>query len=297
MKMNVLLLMGGGKAELAKKAKVAPGFETALKARVEPTKESAKEQGKERPAKDEKKARLTSSSEEALLVSRALVNHARPAPLVGTKPQEPKVEHAKIGADQLATRVKGQAEHARVTPPAEAKKAARVSDAEPELKEHARGEEPLLQTGTTQAAAPAAEPFHIEAPQALKDAAPLAQVAPMMLDDASVRAVLMPNIARVSMNTGEAGELKLQLKVHDGITDVRATGPAAQLFESRQGELRVALAREGLALGHFDLTQSDSQQRHAERPDFDPAAPTARRATSSSTADTATEDGRVHVKV
>ena len=45
--------------------------------------------------------------------------------------------------------------------------------------------------------------------------------------DASVRAVLLPTVARLSMDTGEAGRLNVQLKVQDGVTDIRAAGPAA----------------------------------------------------------------------
>ena len=80
------------------------------------------------------------------------------------------------------------------------------------------------------------------------------------MDDPSLRIVMLPTVARMSLDTGENGRLNLQLKVRDGVTELQATGPATQLLESRQGELRVALAKEGLALGHFDLTQSGSQQ-------------------------------------
>jgi flagellar hook-length control protein FliK len=116
-------------------------------------------------------------------------------------------------------------------------------------------------------------------------------------EDPSLRIALMPNVARVSIDTGEAGRVSVQLKVNDGIAEVRASGPGAQLLEQRQGELRVALAHEGLAMGHFDLTQSGGQQRN-ERPEpvdrGQQSARAAPRATSST--DSAPGDGHLHVK-
>jgi hypothetical protein len=264
--------------------KAAPGFESMLNAESR------------RPA-DEKKPRAVSSTDEALLVSRALTPHARPTPLIVTKPTELKVASASIVGqkavtlDQLASRSKEQHAPQRVTGPTEKKRAAE----EPKKTQ----EEPVLaaQVNTPPAAAAAAEPFRLEAPPAIKDAAPLAPVAPLMNEDPSLRVVLLPTIARMSMDTGDAGRINVELKVQNGITELRATGPAAQLLEARQGELRVALAKEGLALGHFDLTQSGQQQRgHGDRSEFELSAPPTARRLSTSHNDLATEDGRVHVK-
>ena len=301
MKIDVLQFLGAKKGESAHKAKAAPGFEAALHAEAP---RASRTQGSQE--RDEKKPRAATGTEEALLVARGLTVHARPAPtpLIVTKQPELKdakttktVEptmHKAVTLDQLATRSKVQHEPARVTGPTEKKPVrGELRETGKELK---KGEEPILATATPtmNATASAAEPFRIEAPAAIRDAAPLAPLAPQMMDDPSLRIVLLPTVARMSMDTGENGRLNLQLKVRDGVTEVQATGPASQLLESRQGELRVALAKEGLALGHFDLTQSGSQQRH-ERPELDPSAPpTARRATSSQ--DPATDDGRVHVK-
>ena len=304
MKIDVLHFLGAKKGEAAHKGKPAPGFEAALHA--EAPRASRAQAPQER---DEKKPRAATGTEEALLVARGLTVHARPAPtpLIVTKQPELKdtkaartiepTMHKTVTLEQLVSRSRVQHEPARVTGPAEKKPVRGELTREPG-KELKKGEEPLLATGTPtlNATSPAAEPFRIEAPSAIRDAAPLAPLAAQMMDDPSLRIVLLPTVARMSMDTPENGRLNLQLKVRDGVTEVQATGPASQMFEARQGELRVALAKEGLALGHFDLTQSGSQQQRHERPELDPSAPpTARRATSSSQ-DPATDDGRVHVK-
>lgn len=324
MKIDVLQLLAGKKAESARKGKPpAPGFENLLRAEAP----RAGHTPAQRPEREEKKPRAASTgTEEALLVSRSL-NHARPAPLFVTK--QPELKGAKdpkdtrdvkgapraageaptqkaITLDQLVNRAKLQHEPARVTAPGE-KKPTRgevtrgeevtreVTRERPRELKHAEDPAPTLAPASAVVAAPASETFRLEGPPALKEAAPLAPLAPLITDDPSLRIVLLPTIARMSLDAGDAGRLNVQLKVQDGITEVRASGPASQMFEARQGELRVALAKEGLALGHFDLTQSGSQQRHGERPDleFSPP-PTARRAAGSP--DLAIEDGRVHVK-
>ncbi len=300
--MKLDALMGPEKrAEAGRKQnKPAAGFEMILRAADEP-------KAKTRPASsgvDEKKPPAVSSTDEALLVSRALTPHARPALLIVTKTPElkapaptlaPVTAQKAVTLDQLAIRSKEQHAPARVTGPAEKPHSRRDEVAH----EKKKPEDPMLTAppaAPTAAPVATAEPFRIEAPPAIKDAAPLAPLAPVMNDDPSLRVVLLPNVARMSMDTGEAGRINVELKVHNGITELRATGPAAQLLESRQGELRVALAKEGLALGHFDLTQSGSQQRHGgDRADLEVSPPpTARRAAKST--ELATEDGRVHVK-
>ncbi|MDP2271448.1 MAG: flagellar hook-length control protein FliK [Archangium sp.] len=312
MKLDALMGLGKKLEAGRKQNKPAAGFETLLRAADEPRGKPARA-APSPAAADEKKPRAMSSTDEALLVSRALSPHARPAPFIVTKPTElkapvapgapaakPVTAQKAVTLDQLAIRANDQHAPARVTGPTE-KPQSRRDEVRPDKK---KSEEPVLNAPAPASAAPtnaaplvAAEPFRIEAPPALKDAAPLAPLAPVMNEDPSLRVVLLPNVARMSMDTGEAGRINVELKVQNGITELRATGPAAQLLESRQGELRVALAKEGLALGHFDLTQSGSQQRHggSDRADLEGSPPpTARRATSST--ELATEDGRVHVK-
>jgi hypothetical protein len=116
-----------------------------------------------------------------------------------------------------------------------------------------------------------------------------------MLEDPTLRVVVLPTIARVNVDTGDQGSVSLQVKVQDGVTDIRATGPAASLFEARQGELRIALANEGLALGHFDLGQSDSGAR---RERFEPPEERERlpRRAPVRIASTTRSDGRLSVK-
>lgn len=291
MKVDVLQFFPAGKAEGGKKAKAAaPGFQAALEQRLD------------KPKAEKKQLRPTvaTTADELLLVSRAATPAAHPAPLIGTKPAALKVEPAKLGAQQLSVRAHGAAEHQRVADPMHEKKSKPAPEPKREREaklESTRDEpKPELASAAPTAATPViTEPFKLEAPARLEEARPLAPEAPLMLDDASLRAVLLPTVARVSLETPDAGRLNVQLKVQDGVTEVRATGPAAQLLEARQGELRVALAQEGLALGHFDLSQGGHQP--AERPELEQSAPTARRsAGGESTSSTVAEDGRVHVK-
>ncbi len=246
--------------------------------------------------------------QESLALAPTLVSPFRLMPVIDTNTSFPKSAHEKVSPlavqiqksatlDQLAARAKSQLEPvARVSSEPDEKKTGRVGPLKKEVVKEERKTDEIPALKTEAAPTPvASEPLKTEAPPAIRDAAPLAPLAPLMMEDPSLRVVLLPTIARLSLDTGEAGQLNVQLKMHDGVTDVRASGPAAQLLESRQGEIRVALAKEGLAMGHFDLTQSGSQQRHAERPEFETSPrPTAPRATH--VPETATEDGRVHVK-
>ena len=110
---------------------------------------------------------------------------------------------------------------------------------------------------------------------------------------------MLPNVARLNVETQDSGTLSLQVKVHDGVTDIRAAGPAASLVEARQGELRLALAHEGLALGHFDLTQSDhqgaSQQRFEPHDEREPL-PRRTHVRPESSSSTTRAEGRLSVK-
>lgn len=138
-----------------------------------------------------------------------------------------------------------------------------------------------------------AEPVGAAAPP------PLPNVAPALLEDPSLRVVVLPNIARVHVETSDGGSLSLQVKVHDGVTDIRAGGSAALLVDARQAELRLALAHEGLKMGTFDLAQSDSGSRHHQpHAPAEPPAPPRRAAPppSPSTAPLLRADGRLSVK-
>ena len=118
-----------------------------------------------------------------------------------------------------------------------------------------------------------------------------------MLEDPSLRVVVLPNLARVNVETADQGSLSLQVRVQDGVTDIRATGPAAPMVEARQSELRVALANEGLSLGRFEFGQSDSNNRRErfETPDDRDTLP--RRAPArAATSQTLRADGRLSVK-
>lgn len=308
MKIDALLAAAGKKADPKKKGQVpAAGFD-ALLSSSSPELRTGRTSPAPAPA-NEKKARAVTGTEEALLVSRTLA-HSRPVPFIDTKlvslkpearPAAEAVAQAARGPvtlDHLATRAKAQHEQVRVTGPSEKKPARAESLQELAAEAPARDERKTEVLPTAQLATPppAAEPFRLEA--AGPAAAPLAPVAPLLLDDPAARVVILPHVARMSVDTGDGGQLNVQVKVRDGIAELTAAGPASQLLELRQGELRVALAKEGLALGHFDLTQSGQHHQPAERHDPDPAgAPQQRRgAQRSSTPDTVAEDGRVHVR-
>jgi hypothetical protein len=96
---------------------------------------------------------------------------------------------------------------------------------------------------------------------------PLPQVAAAHLEDPSLRVVVMPNIARLNVETNDGGSLALEVRVHDGVTDVRASGTGAMVAEAQQGALRLALAHEGLTLGQFTLAQSDADSSKHQRPE------------------------------
>ena len=169
-----------------------------------------------------------------------------------------------------------------------------------EEREAARDERPALasplltpmQTATNAGSRPT-EPTAIAAPP------PVPFVAPAHLDDPSLRVVVLPNIARMNVETQE-GSLSLQVRVHDGVTDVRASGAGAMLVDARQGELRLALAHEGLTLGQFDLTQSDSgsSSRHQrpETPDEQGSTTRHRPTLRPQLTTTLRADGRLSVK-
>lgn len=307
MKVDLSSLLGAKRADAAaRKGKAAPGFEALLR-----DTEGGKAPARQPASADEKKPRSITGTEEALLVARTLPPAARPAPLIVTKSQDlkgaakaPAAVEARtaVTVEHLATRAKAVHEHQRVTAPTEKRatrtEAVRELPLEAPTRESKKLDEPTPpQLAAPQAAPQVNEPFHLEAPPPVQDARPLAPVAPLVLDDPSARVVLLPTVARMTLDTGDAGLLNVQLKVRDGVTELTAAGPAAPLLEARQGELRVALAREGLALGHFDLTQSGSQHRHAERPDPEALPTTRRPAATPSSPEHAPEDGRVHVKV
>jgi hypothetical protein len=83
----------------------------------------------------------------------------------------------------------------------------------------------------------------------------------------------------VTVDAGDAGAIGLHLRVRDGVADVRIDGLAAPVAEARAGELRAALAREGLALGtlHTSLPDRGGGHEHAERRGDDDAGAAAPR--------------------
>ena len=296
MKIDVQSLLGG-KAALRQKASASAskkGEAVEFSAELEPRLTAAP--GSRGQAKVDERREKKDRQPSAELLAHALLVPP-PAPRIDTA--QVKLKAAPTEANAVSTRAKAHT-HELPVPTTEGKahkKALPVEEtSKPELAAKQTPDAPVP-TASPEAAAPK---FELPAVVAPKEAAPLAQVAPMMLEDPSLRAVILPTVARVSLEAGDAGRLNVQLKVNDGVTDIRASGPAAQLLESRQGELKVALAREGLALGHFDLTQSNSQQHHHSQPGAEglDAPPTARRAAraTSSEGGSTNANGHLHVK-
>jgi hypothetical protein len=230
------------------------------------------------------------------------------APIRPIATQAATAQILELAAMRLAPKTSEQA----AAPEATAQRAGTANHAEravgPAKKATSPADEPVATTTTTQ---PAPLPPTLVDPQApvlrpaeaqLAAQPALAPLAPA-LEDPSLRVVMLPNVARLSIETQDSGALNLQLKVNDGVTDVRASGPAASLIEARQGELRLALAHEGLALGHFDLTQSDhrgAQHHRFESPEDREPTPHRHVATRShepsNSTTTTRADGRLSVK-
>jgi hypothetical protein len=94
---------------------------------------------------------------------------------------------------------------------------------------------------------------------------------PAAQEDASLRIQVLPRSAVLSLEGQDGERLALRMFVKDGVADVRATGPAAELLGAHQSELRLALANAGLSLGGLDL--GDSNRRGAPDPDRTSAGP------------------------
>jgi hypothetical protein len=212
---------------------------------------------------------------------------------IGTAPQD--LKSAQLKAPTLL-----ELASQRAAPSSRQGVAATASPKKVEESETSRDDRPTL-------AAPLLNPMQATAnassrptePTAIAPPLPVPFVAPAHLDDPSLRVVVLPTIARMNVETQE-GSLSLQVRVHDGVTDVRASGAGAMMVDARQGELRLALAHEGLRLGQLELAQSDAGSSRHERRDApeERATATARRPTlrQQLTTTTLRADGRLSVK-
>lgn len=209
-------------------------------------------------------ARSLVAAPEALLLGAAPL--PAPTELIDTKPPELKAARTEDG-DAGAKGI----EHATKEEPREPVGRELIVPAQPEF----RAPEPQPQLTV-------APPPADTAPTPLVAAPGLAELPRAPLEDPTLQLFVNPHAARLTVETADAGKLSVQLRVNDGIADIRATGPLAPLIEQRQGELRVALAQQGLAMGQFDLTQSRSgqqQQREDAEPERRRAAPTPTKST------------------
>jgi len=83
--------------------------------------------------------------------------------------------------------------------------------------------------------------------------APPAAFIAQLPEDPSLRMNVSPNAAAISIQTANAGDLSLYLRVRDGNAELRMTGAAAPLLERRSDELRLALATEGITLQRLEI--------------------------------------------
>jgi len=120
-------------------------------------------------------------------------------------------------------------------------------------------------------------------------------IEPALAAQDSLRVVLMPHSAKISVETAEAGRLSMRVEIRDGVAHVRASGEAAPLVDQRHAELRVALAQEGLALGNFELGQQQHSPDEPDRPSDASGFRRAQPAAKPATADGVSLDGRLHI--
>jgi hypothetical protein len=252
---------------------------------------------------------LPGEAEAALAVARALgaaAAAAHPLPLFDTRAAELKAVVAQNGTGAAASHARSSLSPATLAGAAAAARPVHGARAPEEVrapvdleeKRRARPEDVLgtsAPASATRGPAPldlavAVLPPPVVIPQAFE------AILPQLVDDPSLRLALTGAQARLSVDTGDAGQLSLQLRVHDGVTEIRAAGPAAPMMDARQNELRVALAHEGLSLGQFDLTQSQSQQRHDRQEATEPERPPPPPRATSQGPQQSTTQGRVHVR-
>lgn len=249
----------------------------------------------------------TPSRTQAPVFSAALVASAVPVTLAfdtnSKSLKAPQVGHGQTSerptnVDLIAVRGRVEHETVRTTLPAQTHKAhAGRQDPEESRKEErkvVKEEAPTPQAQLNRVVAPERP----EVVQVTQPAPPPAAFEPMMaqmVEDASLRVSLSPNSARVSVETADSGRVHVQIKMTDGVAEVKATGPGAAMFEQRQGELRVAFAREGLAMGQFDFASSGQHGQPAHHERFEPEPGTPRRQHQNN-APLSSDDGHMHVK-
>ena len=71
------------------------------------------------------------------------------------------------------------------------------------------------------------------------------------LKDESLRGAVLTRSAHLHLDSA-SGPVGLHINVHDGVADVRVDGSGAAAFAGREGELRLALAAQGIELGRLE---------------------------------------------
>jgi hypothetical protein len=119
----------------------------------------------------------------------------------------------------------------------------------------------------------------------------------LALHDTSLTLDVQSRVVRVALETEAAGQLSLEVRVHENRADLRVDGPASPLVVQNEPALREVLSSQGLSLGDFSLGQRDDSPERAvpELPEGSPRPPAP---TPSVTAPSRAHrhDGRIDVK-
>lgn len=157
--------------------------------------------------------------------------------------------------------------------------------------------------------AAAQQPFEVrggsqaEASAVPRQASPPALPLPTAAETQAPYLVLGAGGARLSVDTGEAGAISVRIDVRDGTADLRAAGAAAPLLASHTGDLRAALAAEGLRLGALDVDDRSASwggggagANDRGAPDGDPHERRAAHVPRPASTPAQARNGRLHVK-
>jgi hypothetical protein len=102
-------------------------------------------------------------------------------------------------------------------------------------------------------AAPAGAPQSRLAEQAQSGASLPPSILESVEADPSLRVVVLPNSASLRVETADGQDLSVHLRVRDGVANLSVSGQGSEAAVANAGELRAALAGQGLSLGRIDL--------------------------------------------
>lgn len=119
----------------------------------------------------------------------------------------------------------------------------------------------------------------------------------LALHDASLTLDVQSQVVRVALETEAAGQLNLEVRVHENRADLRVDGPASPLVVQNEPALREVLSSQGLSLGDFSLGQGhESPERSLPEPQEAPARAPAPTSSVTTPSRSPRHDGRIDVK-